>query len=100
MNTTREELQAMIETYNDIERGQEERLKDIYRAMRDRRGGKRFIQFSNGERWAVNSFAPAREAISLPRFIGELSRVIAAYEPGDDGTGEANDDSSSRLYIK
>lgn len=85
MKSTRDEVLALVDEYNEAERLQTERLTQIYRAMRDRTGGIRFVSFSDGTRWTVNAFQELSESVSLPRFVGELSRGITGCEPGEDG---------------
>lgn len=100
MKSSSDEVLSLVDEYNEQERLQSERLTRLFRMMRDRNGGTRFVSFSDGTRWTVNAFQPSNEAISLPRFVGELSRGITGCEPGEDGTGEARDESGERRFIR
>lgn len=81
--STREEVAQLVIEYNEAEAQQQARLESLYKLMRDMGGSTRFVDFSDGTRWTVNAFQPLPEALSLPRFVGELSRFITSCEPGE-----------------
>lgn len=76
---TDNELLQAIEEYNAAEHAQEERLSAIFREMRDRAGGGRYVLFGNGCKWGVNDFQPMDEVFSLPRHVGSMLKFITGY---------------------
>ena len=80
----RDELDALITAYNAAELEQKNRLEALYRSLRDRHSSTRRIEFSNGEVWSANTFQPMEEKLSLPRFVGAMTRFIKKYNLGEE----------------
>ena len=80
---TKEEIQAVIDAFNQAESEQAARLDWLYKAMRARKGGNRRIVFSNTQ-WGVNQFQVLPDYIALPMHVKPVERYITDWEAGED----------------
>lgn len=79
------EIQSLIDLYNQVERQQQDRLTQLFHALKERKGSTRRVEFGNGEAWTVNTLDPnILEKYSLPRIIEEKMSYITRCEIGEE----------------
>lgn len=80
-----DDIKQVIADYNAAELEQNQRLEWLYKTLRDRAGGSRFISFGNSLRWGSNDFQKSREDIQLSAHVAPMIQYITDFNPGQDG---------------
>jgi hypothetical protein len=75
-----DELESLINQYNEAEEQQQARLKQIYRLLRDTRRNYRAVYFSSAS-W-TNCWK-LEDRLGVPTFVEALKQFITKVELGD-----------------
>ena len=78
-----DDIRQLVEEYNAVEIEQQERLTSLFRALRDRHGSTRFVQFGNKRKWGTNEFVPMEERFSLPAHVHSMVEIVTDFDAGE-----------------
>jgi hypothetical protein len=78
---SKEQIQALVAEYNQVEAEQNKRLENIFLAM-DEKKGYQSVKFSSGENWS-NCFNRPRQDLRLKQQVYKLARFIQDITIGE-----------------
>lgn len=76
------EIQNLVKEFNQTELEQQNRLKELFDLVNDRKGYRRIL-FRSGHTW-VNCWGRDRRDLQHLRFVEEMNRQITEVELGGD----------------
>ena len=79
-----EEFFQLVDDYNAAETLQRERLLSLFRELKTRKGGARFVQFGNSKRWGPNDVQEIDEVFSVPAVVDVMVQKITSFNPGEE----------------